>query len=212
VSISCRSINFSLLHSVHIDSEAHTASCPKGTGGSFSGGKLPGSEADHSLPSGAEVKNGAMLPLLNTSSWLHAQLIKHMDHLPLPVGMVTTSVKTLCRYFQYFFISLFDCYSYFRVSAAEPCDNCKKNESATDMVGFKVQPPGWFPQCLHQTEIKPTAFLKIFSTNIKESYFIVLIIMKDKNNKICHSLNTFLLIGVSTFSLLRSALNLYILR
>jgi hypothetical protein len=37
-------------------------------------------EADHSLPSGAEVKNGgAIRSLPDTSSWHYAQLIKHRD-------------------------------------------------------------------------------------------------------------------------------------
>jgi hypothetical protein len=37
--------------------------------------KRPGREPDHSLPSGAEVKNsGAIPPLLNTPSWSDAQL------------------------------------------------------------------------------------------------------------------------------------------
>jgi hypothetical protein len=43
---------------VHTGSEAHPASCPMGTGGPFPGGKArPGSDADHSPPSSAEVKN-----------------------------------------------------------------------------------------------------------------------------------------------------------
>jgi hypothetical protein len=38
-------------------SGAHPASCTVGTGGSFPGGKArPGRDADHSLPSSAEVK------------------------------------------------------------------------------------------------------------------------------------------------------------
>jgi hypothetical protein len=37
---------------------AHSASCPMGTGGPFSGGKArPGRDADHSSPSSAEVVN-----------------------------------------------------------------------------------------------------------------------------------------------------------
>jgi hypothetical protein len=40
-------------------------------------------EADHSLPSSAEVKNdGAIHPLPHTSSWSIASLIKHKDNLP----------------------------------------------------------------------------------------------------------------------------------
>jgi hypothetical protein len=41
----------------HTDSEAHPASYPVGTRGSFLGVKRPGREADHSHPSSAEVKN-----------------------------------------------------------------------------------------------------------------------------------------------------------
>jgi hypothetical protein len=43
--------DFSLLHSVQTDSDAHTASYPVGTG-TFS----PGGEADHSPPFNADVK------------------------------------------------------------------------------------------------------------------------------------------------------------
>jgi hypothetical protein len=49
--------NFSLRHRVEIVSRAHPASYPVGTGGSFSGGKAAGREADHSLPSSAGIKN-----------------------------------------------------------------------------------------------------------------------------------------------------------
>jgi hypothetical protein len=39
-------------------SGAHTASCKIGTGGPFPGDKArPGRDADHSLPSSAEVEN-----------------------------------------------------------------------------------------------------------------------------------------------------------
>jgi hypothetical protein len=43
-----RARDISLLHSVHTSSEAHPASYPVGTGGSFTGVKRPGREADHS--------------------------------------------------------------------------------------------------------------------------------------------------------------------
>jgi hypothetical protein len=49
--------NFSLHHRVQNGSGAHPASYPMGTGGSFTGDKVPGREADHSPPSSAEVKN-----------------------------------------------------------------------------------------------------------------------------------------------------------
>jgi hypothetical protein len=43
---------------VQTGSGAHPASCPMGTGGPFPGGKArPGRDADHSLPSSAEVVN-----------------------------------------------------------------------------------------------------------------------------------------------------------
>jgi hypothetical protein len=49
--------NFSLHHRVQNGSEAHPASYPTGTRGSFLGVKRPGREADHSSPSSADVKN-----------------------------------------------------------------------------------------------------------------------------------------------------------
>jgi hypothetical protein len=49
--------NFSLHHRVQNGSEAHPASYPMVTRGSFPGVKRPGREADHSPPSSAEVKN-----------------------------------------------------------------------------------------------------------------------------------------------------------
>jgi hypothetical protein len=59
----------SLLHSAQIGSGGHPASCPVSTVSSLPGVKQPGRQADHSLPSNAEVKNGvAMLLLPNTSS------------------------------------------------------------------------------------------------------------------------------------------------
>jgi hypothetical protein len=48
---------FSSKLSVQTGFGAHPASCTVGTGGSFPGGKArPGSDADHSPPSSAEVK------------------------------------------------------------------------------------------------------------------------------------------------------------
>jgi hypothetical protein len=50
--------DFSSSPCVQTGSGAHPASYPMGTGGSFPGGKArPGSDADHSPPSSAEVKN-----------------------------------------------------------------------------------------------------------------------------------------------------------
>jgi hypothetical protein len=49
------------------------ASYPKRTEGSFPGLKLPGRDADSSLPSRAEIKNGIGIPqFLRASSWLGA--------------------------------------------------------------------------------------------------------------------------------------------
>jgi hypothetical protein len=63
--------NFSLRHSVQTSSEAHTASYPMGTGGSFLGGKAAGRGADHSSPSSAEVKQCVFM------AWY---LVKHMEN------------------------------------------------------------------------------------------------------------------------------------
>jgi len=53
--------NFSRHHRVQTGSEAHPASNIMGTRGSFSGVKRLGREADHSLPSSAEVKESVEL-------------------------------------------------------------------------------------------------------------------------------------------------------
>jgi hypothetical protein len=47
--------DFSSSLCVQTISEAHPASCPVGTGGSFPGGKASGRDAEHSPPSSAEV-------------------------------------------------------------------------------------------------------------------------------------------------------------
>jgi hypothetical protein len=50
--------DFSSILCVQTGSGAHLASCQKGTGGPFPAGKAqPGSDADHSPPSSAEVEN-----------------------------------------------------------------------------------------------------------------------------------------------------------
>jgi hypothetical protein len=63
--------NFSLHHRVQNGSGAHPFSYPMDTRGSFPGVKRPGHEADHSLPSTAEVKIWGELYLhsRNTPSW-----------------------------------------------------------------------------------------------------------------------------------------------
>jgi hypothetical protein len=58
--------DFSSSLCVQTASGAHPASYPMGTGGSFHGGKArPESDADHSPPSSAEVKNEQELYLLS---------------------------------------------------------------------------------------------------------------------------------------------------
>jgi hypothetical protein len=57
---------------VQTGSEAHPASCTIGTGGPFSGAKeRPGRDADHSLPSSAEVEYEYELYILSPQapSW-----------------------------------------------------------------------------------------------------------------------------------------------
>jgi hypothetical protein len=58
--------DFSLFHSIQIDSVAHTASCPMGMGGRAlsPGVKWAGHEADYSPPSRAEVKKVGDVPPL----------------------------------------------------------------------------------------------------------------------------------------------------
>jgi hypothetical protein len=56
--------DLSLLHNVQTGSASYPVSNPVGTGGSSSGIKRPGREADDSLPSIIEVKTiGALPPL-----------------------------------------------------------------------------------------------------------------------------------------------------
>jgi hypothetical protein len=68
--------NFSLRYRVQIGSEAHPASYPIGTRIPSLGVKRPGREADHSLPSSADVKECVKLYFHSpsTRSWLGAQL------------------------------------------------------------------------------------------------------------------------------------------
>jgi hypothetical protein len=66
-----RAGNFSLQHHVQTGSGAHPPFYPLGTRGSFPGVKQLGSEADHSPPSSAKVKECMELYLhfSNTFSW-----------------------------------------------------------------------------------------------------------------------------------------------
>jgi hypothetical protein len=59
-----RSKLFSLLYNVQTGSGTNPVSYTMGTGGCFLMGEVGGSEADHSPPSSAEVKNGGALSSL----------------------------------------------------------------------------------------------------------------------------------------------------
>jgi hypothetical protein len=77
--------NFSLHHRVQIDSGAHPASYPMGTGALFLGVKRPGREADHLPPSSAEVKQCVKIYLhsSNTPSLRGAQFKQGQRYLYL---------------------------------------------------------------------------------------------------------------------------------
>jgi hypothetical protein len=72
--------NFSFRHRIQTGPEAHPASYSVGTGVLSLGVKRLGREADHSLPSSAEVKESVRLYLQspNTPSWRGAQK-EHRD-------------------------------------------------------------------------------------------------------------------------------------
>jgi hypothetical protein len=56
--------SFFFLHNVHTGSGAHPTSCTTGTGGASPEVRQLGSEADHSPPSNAKVKNKESIPSL----------------------------------------------------------------------------------------------------------------------------------------------------
>jgi hypothetical protein len=67
--------DFSLLHSFQTGSGAYPASYPVDTRALFLGVKQKGHEADHSLPSSADVRNdGAIYLLPHMPSWYSVQL------------------------------------------------------------------------------------------------------------------------------------------
>jgi hypothetical protein len=71
--VPAKTIDFSHLHEVQTGSGAKSISCPVGTGAVSLGVKRTVREADHSPPSGAEVRHGrAISPLPHTSSWCDA--------------------------------------------------------------------------------------------------------------------------------------------
>jgi hypothetical protein len=79
--------NFSLHYRVQNGSGDHPASYPMSIRALSVGVKRPGSEADHSPPSDAEVKECVELYLnsLNVPSWRGAHLKKHKDNFTLPL-------------------------------------------------------------------------------------------------------------------------------
>jgi hypothetical protein len=73
--------DFSSSLCVQTSSEAHPASCPKGTGGPFSGGKVQlGNDADHSPPLSAEVMNVLELYFLSPQAppWCVVGLLENI--------------------------------------------------------------------------------------------------------------------------------------
>jgi hypothetical protein len=66
--------DFSLHHCVKNGSGAHPASYPLGTRGSFPGVERPEREADHTLPSSAEVKE-CVEPYLHSPIRLHGVVL-----------------------------------------------------------------------------------------------------------------------------------------
>jgi hypothetical protein len=56
---------------------AQPASYPRGTVGSFTGGKVPGLKADHSPPSNAEVKNAWSYSSTTTYTFMAWCLVKY---------------------------------------------------------------------------------------------------------------------------------------
>jgi hypothetical protein len=88
--------DFSLLHSIQTDCEAHPASHSMGTMGSFSGVKRKGREADPSPPSSAELKKSGAIPQLShMSSWHNAELIKHRDNFKIFPSRTDLVIGTL---------------------------------------------------------------------------------------------------------------------
>jgi hypothetical protein len=77
--------NFSLHHSVQTGSEAHPASYPMGTTGSFPGDKRPGRESDHSPLSSTEVKNARSYTSTPQYVFMACCLVKHRDNFTLLV-------------------------------------------------------------------------------------------------------------------------------
>jgi hypothetical protein len=80
--------NFSLHHRVQTGSGAHPASYKIGTRGSFPGCKAAGREADHSLPSSAEVKNAWNYNSTPPISLRGTQL-KHRDNFIVKLSVFT---------------------------------------------------------------------------------------------------------------------------
>lgn len=71
--------NFSLLHSLKVGYETRPASYSMETGNSFSGTRRLGGEADHSLPSGAEINNMQIYTSAPSCVYVVSSLIKRRD-------------------------------------------------------------------------------------------------------------------------------------
>jgi hypothetical protein len=91
--------NFSPHHRVQTGSRAHPASYPLGIRGFFPGGgvKRPGSEADHSSPSTAEVRNAwsyTSTPQYAFMAWCPVKE-KHRDNFTFLIIIIIITVKSL---------------------------------------------------------------------------------------------------------------------
>jgi hypothetical protein len=80
--------DFSLRYDVQTGSAAHTASYPMCTGVIFSGIKRPGSDANHSSPSSAEVKNSCSYTSIPPYTCMARCFLKHSRQLTLPLSIL----------------------------------------------------------------------------------------------------------------------------
>jgi hypothetical protein len=69
--------DFSLLHSIQINSVAYPTSCPMGIRGSFPRLKRQERDADHSPPCSAEVKKSGAIPSLPHMSCWYSHIVQY---------------------------------------------------------------------------------------------------------------------------------------
>jgi hypothetical protein len=91
-SVPGRGGDFSLCHYVQTGSEAHPASCPVATGGSFPSLRRPEREADHSPLYRAEVKNVWSYTSTPTYDFMAWCLVQHKNSFTF-VTAITKSME-----------------------------------------------------------------------------------------------------------------------